>query len=94
MSLLAFFFLPMSSQEAPVSGLDDLKTYDKDVGRKALQTQTILKAFQQAIGAPERCLCPVIAAVHGITLGLSVDIISACDVRYAASDSVFSIKVQ
>ncbi|TCD62526.1 hypothetical protein EIP91_006776 [Steccherinum ochraceum] len=74
------------------SGLDDMATYDQDVGRKALQTRSILKAFQRAIGAPERCLCPVIAAVHGITLGLSIDIISACDVRYAASDSVFSIK--
>jgi delta(3,5)-delta(2,4)-dienoyl-CoA isomerase len=30
--------------------------------------------------------------VHGIVIGLGIDIISACDVRYAASDAKFSIK--
>jgi len=34
----------------------------------------------------------VIAAVHGIAYGLAVDILSACDIRYASSDAVFSIK--
>lgn len=39
-------------------------------------------------------MCPVIAAVHGIAFGLAIDMISACDVRYAASDVKFSIKVR
>ncbi|KAG1881959.1 ClpP/crotonase-like domain-containing protein [Suillus tomentosus] len=33
-----------------------------------------------------------IAAVHGIVNGLGIDIISACDVRHAASNAKFSIK--
>ncbi|KAH8091390.1 ClpP/crotonase-like domain-containing protein [Cristinia sonorae] len=74
------------------SGLDNLKTFDADPGRKALQIRADLKEFQEAIGGPEKCLCPVIVAVHGITLGLSIDIMAACDVRYAASDSMLSIK--
>lgn len=52
-----------------------------------------LLEFQQAIGAPERCPFPVIAAVHGHVIGLGVDMISACDIRYAAADSKFAIKV-
>ncbi|KAF8339795.1 ClpP/crotonase [Cantharellus anzutake] len=35
---------------------------------------------------------PVIAALHGITFGLAIDISSACDIRYAAADTLFSIK--
>ena len=50
-------------------------------------------AFQRAINAPERCPFPVIAAVHGPVIGLGLDIISACDVRYAASNATFCIKV-
>ncbi|KAJ7451317.1 Delta2-dienoyl-CoA-isomerase [Mycena latifolia] len=34
---------------------------------------------------------PVIVAVHGPVFGLGADIISACDVRYAAEDAQFSI---
>lgn len=35
---------------------------------------------------------PVIVALHGTALGLAIDISLACDVRYAASDAMFSIK--
>ena len=35
---------------------------------------------------------PVIAAVHGYCLGAGMDLITACDIRLASSDAVFSIK--
>ena len=35
---------------------------------------------------------PVIAAVHGYCLGAGMDMITACDVRLAAEDAVFSIR--
>ncbi len=35
---------------------------------------------------------PVIAAVHGHCLGGGMGLITACDVRYASSDAVFSIR--
>ena len=50
--------------------------------------------FQRAIGAPERTPFPVIVAVHGPVIGLGVDMISVCDIRYAASNSSFAIKVE
>lgn len=35
---------------------------------------------------------PVIAAVHGHCLGAGIDLISACDIRLASSDAVFSVR--
>ncbi|KAJ7198091.1 Delta2-dienoyl-CoA-isomerase [Mycena pura] len=63
-----------------------------DAARNSMALLRDIKEFQHAIGAPERCPFPVIAAVHGHVLGLGVDTIAACDVRYAADGSQFSIK--
>ncbi|KAJ7605449.1 Delta2-dienoyl-CoA-isomerase [Mycena polygramma] len=63
-----------------------------DAARKSLSTYHHLKEFQHAIGAPVRCTFPVIAAVHGLVVGLGIDIISACDIRYAAEGTQFTIK--
>lgn len=35
---------------------------------------------------------PVIAAVHGVCLGAGMDLITACDIRLAASDATFSVR--
>lgn len=35
---------------------------------------------------------PVIAAVHGVCLGAGMDLITACDIRVASADSVFSVR--
>jgi enoyl-CoA hydratase len=35
---------------------------------------------------------PVIAVVHGHCLGAGVDLITACDIRLAASDAIFSVR--
>ncbi|KAJ7856035.1 ClpP/crotonase-like domain-containing protein, partial [Mycena leptocephala] len=63
-----------------------------DGARSSLALLRDIKEFQHAIGAPERCPFPVIVAVHGLVLGLGVDIVSACDVRYAAESAQFSVK--
>lgn len=65
-----------------------------DGARSSLAMLRDIKDFQHAIGAPERAPFPVIVAVHGLVLGLGIDIIAACDVRYAAESSQFSIKVR
>ena len=64
-----------------------------DASRRALQLQGHIASFQASISAIERCRYPVIVATHGVTYGLSVDIIAACDIRYAASNTSFAIKV-
>ncbi|PCH33020.1 ClpP/crotonase [Wolfiporia cocos MD-104 SS10] len=75
-----------------LSALATLDTYEKEPDKNALQQRDFLAAFQRSISSIERCPYPVIAAVHGVAYGLAVDIIAACDVRYAASNASFSIK--
>ncbi|CAG7849472.1 Delta(3,5)-Delta(2,4)-dienoyl-CoA isomerase, mitochondrial; Flags: Precursor [Serendipita indica DSM 11827] len=63
-----------------------------DPARHALRLREHILVFQAAISSIEKCLKPVIAACHGLCLGLAIDILCATDVRYAASSSSFSIK--
>jgi enoyl-CoA hydratase len=51
-----------------------------------------IERLQCSITAVAECPKPVVAAVHGYCLGGGVDLITACDVRVAAADSVFSIR--
>jgi enoyl-CoA hydratase/carnithine racemase len=48
--------------------------------------------LQEGMNAVERCRKPVIAAVHGYCIGGGVDLLSACDIRMASRDAVFSIR--
>ena len=48
--------------------------------------------FQQAISSVADCPLPVIAAVHGHCLGGGIDLITACDIRVASRDAIFSIR--
>lgn len=77
----------------PVSALS-LPNNGSDPARSAFQLQKHILGFQDCISAIERCPYPVVVAAHGYALGLSVDIISACDVRYAAANTIFAIKVR
>ena len=58
--------------------------------RDALRRE--LLRLQDSLSAIERLRVPVIAAVHGGCIGAGVDLIAACDLRYAAADARFSIK--
>ena len=51
-----------------------------------------LKELQKTFSSLESCPVPVIAAVHGWCLGAGMDLITACDIRLAASDAVFSVR--
>ncbi len=48
--------------------------------------------LQGSITAVARCEKPVIAAVHGYCIGGGIDLITACDIRLAAADTIFSIR--
>lgn len=51
----------------------------------------ILRA-QESNNIIEKCRKPVIAAVHSHCIGAGVDMISACDIRMASKQAVFSIR--
>jgi len=63
-----------------------------DGARASLAKRDMILAFQAALGSVERASYPVIAAVHGHCIGIGVDMIGPCDIRYAASNTKFSIK--
>ena len=48
--------------------------------------------LQESITAIEKCRKPVIAAIHGHCIGGGVDLTSACDIRLATKDAIFSIR--
>jgi enoyl-CoA hydratase len=51
-----------------------------------------IKRFQRAITAVADCRKPVIAAVHGYCIGGGIDLITACDIRVASADAIFSVR--
>lgn len=48
--------------------------------------------LQASFIAIEKCRKPVLAAIHGGCIGGGVDMVSACDMRYATEDAYFTIK--
>ena len=51
-----------------------------------------LKELQAAVSSVAACPKPILAAVHGYCIGAGVDLITACDVRLASADAVFSVR--
>jgi enoyl-CoA hydratase len=51
-----------------------------------------IKQMQKALNAVADCRKPVVAAIQGRCIGGGVDLIAACDVRYASADASFSIR--
>lgn len=63
-----------------------------DTARKAALLRRHVLQFQDSVSALERCEKPVIAALHGISYGIALDITTCCDVRYCSSDVRFAVK--
>ena len=64
----------------------------KDVGRNARLLRRKILQMQTSFNAVDRCSKPVLAAIQGYCIGGAIDLISACDMRYAADDALFSIR--
>jgi enoyl-CoA hydratase len=61
-------------------------------GRKQETMRQTIKELQACFTAVEECRKPVLAAVHGACFGAGIDLIAACDMRYATRDSMMSVK--
>jgi enoyl-CoA hydratase/carnithine racemase len=64
---------------------DGSASYREWLRRKVIELQGSMSAI-------EKCAKPVIAAIHGHCVGGGVDLTSACDIRFASKDAVFSIR--
>jgi len=58
----------------------------------AASTRAAILRLQGAISSVAECPKPVVAAVHGYCIGGGMDLVTACDIRLAAEDAVFSVR--
>ncbi|MBU4531190.1 MAG: crotonase/enoyl-CoA hydratase family protein [Hoeflea sp.] len=51
-----------------------------------------IKLLQKTFSALERARQPVLAAIQGGAIGAGVDLVTACDCRYASADAFFAVQ--
>ncbi len=61
-------------------------------GRARERLREHILDIQDTVTAIEKCAKPVIAAVHAACVGGGIDIIAACDLRYASTNAWFCVK--
>lgn len=63
-----------------------------DPARSREALRRLILDLQDCLSSIERCRKPVLAAIHGACIGGAVDLVSCCDMRYAASGAQFSVR--
>jgi enoyl-CoA hydratase len=57
-----------------------------------LRQLEVTREFQRCISAIAEAPLPVICAIHGHCLGGGIDLTTACDIRLASRDAIFSVR--
>lgn len=65
---------------------------DAEVGRVRANLRLLVKNLQDSFSCLERARFPVVAAIQGGCIGGAVDMVCACDLRYASRDAFFCIQ--
>ena len=63
-----------------------------DPSRKAFALRNHILDWQSCVSAISSCQKPVVALMHGYAYGAAIDIATACDIRYCASNTTFCVK--
>jgi enoyl-CoA hydratase len=63
-----------------------------DRGRVNANRQLMVARLQESFSALERARMPILAAIQGGCVGGAVDLVTACDMRYAAADAFFVVQ--
>ncbi|HJL81200.1 MAG TPA: crotonase/enoyl-CoA hydratase family protein [Gammaproteobacteria bacterium] len=61
-------------------------------GRRGEAQFRLTRELQYTISCLEKARIPVIAAIQGACIGSAVDMVTACDIRYATKDAFFCIQ--
>ncbi|KAI2625828.1 ClpP/crotonase [Hypoxylon sp. NC1633] len=64
----------------------------QDIGRQATKIRRHVAEFQDCISQIETCEKPVICVMHGISIGLAIDMSCCADVRICSKDTKFTVK--
>lgn len=75
-----------------VALLASLRPEGPSPAKANMETYATIKRLQGTVNSFADTAKPVIAAVHGHCLGAGANLVSACDIRLAASDALFSIR--
>ena len=65
---------------------------DADPGRRNARLRSNARVLQWSFTALEKARVPVLAAVQGGVIGGAVDLVTACDMRYATSSAFFCVQ--
>lgn len=65
---------------------------DPDPARRRDNLHRLILDLQDCLSALERCRKPVLAAIQGACVGGALDLVTACDMRYASADARFSVR--
>jgi enoyl-CoA hydratase len=87
LDLTAFGPAVMAGDIAAIGGSES----PSDVTRR-LNTYKQIKLMQHTFSSIADSPKPVIAAIHGHCVGAGVDLATACDIRLAANDAIFSVR--
>lgn len=77
-----------SENDSAVQGANS----DVDGARTATKMRRHIHEFQECITAVEKCEKPVICVLHGISIGLAIDLSCCADVRLCAADTRLAVK--
>ncbi|BFM15027.1 crotonase/enoyl-CoA hydratase family protein [Maricurvus nonylphenolicus] len=70
---------------------DDGRNKDLEHGRDRLNVRESILALQKTFSCLDDARIPVLAACQGGVIGGAVDLVTACDMRYATEEAFFSI---
>ena len=63
-----------------------------ELGRRQARMRSNAQVLQWSFTALEKARVPVLAAVQGGVIGGAVDLVTACDIRYATADAFFCVQ--
>jgi enoyl-CoA hydratase len=75
-----------------LSVFGSMSSGDGEPGRRHARTRSAARALQWSFTALEKARVPVLAAVQGGVIGGAVDLVTACDLRYATEDAFFCVQ--
>ncbi len=67
------------------------KSADEEFARQNANFMGLVKTLQQTFSVLTQSKLPVIAAIQGGCIGAGLDLITACDMRYASQDAFFTL---
>ncbi|HVE73500.1 MAG TPA: crotonase/enoyl-CoA hydratase family protein [Mycobacteriales bacterium] len=65
---------------------------DAELGRRQAWLRSQVRVLQHTFTALEKARVPVLAAVQGGCIGAGLDLVTACDMRYASTDAFFCVQ--